>query len=140
MKAMCGVQLKDRKRSPALMLMLGLKETVDQLAMASSVSWYGNVLRIEDGHVLRRALGFEAEVHRKKGRSKRTWKRQVEKESVKVGVRREDALCLSRWSVGVNKIAAELRRIRPPSLVGGYHQILNIGVSLSLSYCTVTQF
>ena len=33
---MCGVQLNDRKRSKDLML--GLKETIDQLAMANSVS------------------------------------------------------------------------------------------------------
>ena len=32
--------------------MLGLKETMDQLAMANSVHWYGNVLRREDGLVL----------------------------------------------------------------------------------------
>ena len=34
MRAMCGVQLKDRKRSTELMFMLGLNETIDQLAMA----------------------------------------------------------------------------------------------------------
>ena len=43
------------------MFMLGLKETVDQLAMASSVRWYGHVLRKEDGHILRRALECEVE-------------------------------------------------------------------------------
>ena len=37
---------------------------------------------------------------------------------MKVGLRREDALCRSNWSVGVNKIAAGLMRIWPPSLVG----------------------
>ena len=35
-------------------------------------------------HVLRRALDFEVEGQRKKERQKRTWKRQVEEESVKV--------------------------------------------------------
>ena len=45
MRAMCGVQLNDRKRSTDLMFMLGLKETIDQLAMANSVPWYGHVLR-----------------------------------------------------------------------------------------------
>ena len=45
MRAMCGVQLKDRKRSTDLMLMLGLSETIDQLTMANSVHWYGHVLR-----------------------------------------------------------------------------------------------
>ena len=36
-RAMCGVQLNDRKRSTYLMFMLGLKETIDQLAMANSI-------------------------------------------------------------------------------------------------------
>ena len=45
MRAMCGVQLKDTKRFTDLMLMLGLSETIDQLAMANSVCWYGHVLR-----------------------------------------------------------------------------------------------
>ena len=31
--AMCGTQFKDRKRSTDLMCMLGLNETMDQLAM-----------------------------------------------------------------------------------------------------------
>ena len=37
MRAMCGVQLKDRKISMDFTFMLGLKETMDQLAMANSV-------------------------------------------------------------------------------------------------------
>ena len=36
-KTMCRVQLKDRKQSTDLMLMLGLNEIMDQLAMESSV-------------------------------------------------------------------------------------------------------
>ena len=59
---MCGVQLKDRKGSIDLMFMLGLNETVDQLAMVNSVRWIGHVLRSEGGHILRRALHFEVEV------------------------------------------------------------------------------
>ena len=62
--------------------------------MIISVCWYGHVLRREDGGlVLRRALDFEVEVQRKIDRSKITWKKQVDEESVKVGLRREDALC-----------------------------------------------
>ena len=64
MRAMCGVQLKDRKRSTDLMLMFCLSETIDQLVMASSVCWYSHVLRREDGHILRRALDFEVEGQR----------------------------------------------------------------------------
>ena len=34
---------------------------------------------------------------------------QVEGGSVKVDLRREDALCRSKWSVGITQIAAGLR-------------------------------
>ena len=30
----------------------GVNEVIDQSAMASSVSWYGHVLRREGGHIL----------------------------------------------------------------------------------------
>ena len=100
---------KDRKRSADLMFMLGLKKTIDQLAMAHGVRLHGHVLRREDGHVLRRALDFVVESQRKKGRPKRMWKKQVEEESMKVGVRGKDALCRSKWSVGANKITVGLR-------------------------------
>ena len=50
------------------MEMLGLKETVVQVAKANGVRWYGHVLRRDDGHVLRK----------------------VEKESKSVGLERED--------------------------------------------------
>ena len=43
---------------------------------------------------------------------------QVEEESIKAGLRRDDALCRSKLSVGVNQIAADLRGNWPPSLVG----------------------
>ena len=42
---------------------------------------------------LRRALDFEVDGQRRNWRLTRTWKKQVEEESVKVGLRREDALC-----------------------------------------------
>ena len=76
------------------------------------------MLRREDGHVLGRALDLEVECQKKKGWPKRTWKKHVEEDSVKVDLRREDALYQSKWSVGMNQIAAGLRLIWPPSLVG----------------------
>ena len=54
------------------MLMLGLQETMDQLAMTNSVHWYGHMSKREDVHVLRR--GLEVEGQRMKGRLRRTWK------------------------------------------------------------------
>ena len=76
--------------------------------MASSFFCYGHVLWREDGHILRRTLDFEVEGQRMKRRLKRTWKKQVEEESVKVGLRKEDAPCRSKWNVGLYQIAAEL--------------------------------
>ena len=83
---MCGVQLKDQKEAKELVLMLGLNESLDQLAMTKSVQSYGDVLRWknggvrrskdghvlrrEDGHVLKRALEFDAECQKEK------WKRK----------------------------------------------------------------
>ena len=37
MRAICGVELKDRKKGNDLMFMFGLNDTINQLAMANSV-------------------------------------------------------------------------------------------------------
>ena len=84
-RAMCGVQLKDRKKSTDVMFMLGLNETIVQMGMANSFCRHGHVLMREDCHVLRMALIFEDEGQRKKQRRKKTWRKQVEDESVKDG-------------------------------------------------------
>ena len=115
--AMFGVQLKDRIRSMDMILMLGLNEAIDQLSMATSVRWYGDELRREDGHILRRALHFEIEGHSKKGKLLKTWKKLVEEENVKIGLRRDDA-SRCKWSIGIKQIAAGWRWIWLPSLVG----------------------
>ena len=67
MKAVCGIRLKDRKRSTDFMFIFGLFEGIDQLTMVNSVRWLGHLLRIENGHVLRRELDFDVEGQRKKG-------------------------------------------------------------------------
>ena len=46
------------------------------------------MLRREDGNVFRRALHIEVEGRREKLRLKRKWKKQVEEQSVKVGLSR----------------------------------------------------
>ena len=50
-----------------LMEMLGLKETVVQMAKANGLRRYGHVLRRDDGHVLRKALEFEGKGKRTRG-------------------------------------------------------------------------
>ena len=46
-RAMCGRKVVDRKTIEEQMDVLGLKETIDCLATASEVRWYGHVLRRE---------------------------------------------------------------------------------------------
>ena len=75
-RAMCGQKVVDRKTTKEQMDMLGLKETIDRLATANGVRWYGHVLRRDDHSVLRVALNLEVSGKRKRrslGRSK--WKR-----------------------------------------------------------------
>ena len=64
-RAMCGAKLMEKKRTEDLVEMLGLNETVVQMAKSNRVRWYGHVLRRDDGHVLRKVLEFEVKSKRK---------------------------------------------------------------------------
>ena len=83
-RAMCGVKLLDQRNSEKLLDMLDIKESLDRMAKASSMRWYGHVLRKEDENVIVKA----------RGRPKQTWKKQVENEMKKNGLVKEDACSL----------------------------------------------
>ena len=89
------------------MEMLGLKETVVQMAKVNGVRWYGHVLRRDDGHILRKVLEFEVKSKRKQGQPK-SLKTQVEKESKGVGLEKENAMNRARWRVGTCEIAVRV--------------------------------
>jgi len=57
------------------MNMPGFRETVENLAKASRVWWYGHALRDDDDDVLRGALSFKAEGQRKRGRQEEASRR-----------------------------------------------------------------
>ena len=97
-RAMCGVKLLDRRNSEELMDMLGIKESLDRMAKASSMRWYGHVLKKEDKNVIVKALKFEVSCSKGRGRPKQTWKKQVENEMKKNGLVKEDAACnRTKW-------------------------------------------
>ena len=98
-RAMCGQEVVDRKTTEEQMDMLGLKETKDRLATANEVRWYGHVLRRDDNSVSRAALDLEVSGKRKRGRRKKTWKKQVEEKTEKIGLKKEDALRRDKWRV-----------------------------------------
>ena len=66
-RAMCGQKAVNRKTTEEQTDMLGLRETIDLLATANGVRWYGHVLRREDISVLRVALILEVSGKRKQG-------------------------------------------------------------------------
>ena len=56
-----------------------------------------------------RTLDFNVDGQWRTKMPMKTWMKQVEGKGVKVGLRRKDTLCHSKWSVGVNRFAAGLR-------------------------------
>ena len=94
-RAMCCVKLLDRRHSKELMDMLGIKESLDRMARASSIQWYGHVLRKEDKKTIVEVLKFE--VSSSRGRPKQTSKKQVGDEMKKNGLVKEDACNQIKW-------------------------------------------
>ena len=72
MRAISNHKVVDRKKTEEQMDMLKLKETIDRLAIANEVRWYGHVLRRDDDSVLRVALDLEVNGKRKQERPKKT--------------------------------------------------------------------
>ena len=58
MITMCKFKMIEKRRNQELMSLLALKDTLDGLARASGVRWYGHVLRRDNDDVLRRAFEF----------------------------------------------------------------------------------
>ena len=96
-RSMCGVKLVDRKNTEELMEMLGLKKTLDKMAKANGVRWYGHAIRREDDNILKKAMIMEVNGQRKRGRPKMTWKKQVEESVKKVGLKVKEIADRTRW-------------------------------------------
>ena len=111
-----NVSVVDRRTTEEQMDMLGLKKTIDRSATTNGGRWYGYVLRRDGDSVLRVALDLEVSDKRKRGRPKKTWKKQVEEETEKIGLKKEDALNRDKWRDGVRVVAEEVGQIRPSLL------------------------
>ena len=105
MRAMCNQKVVDRKTAEKQMGMLGLRENVDRLATANGIRWYGHVLRRDDDSVLMVALDLKVSGKRKREQTKNSWKKQVQKETEKIDLKKEDALNLEKWRDGVRAIS-----------------------------------
>ena len=62
--------------------------------MVNGVRWYGHVLTRDNDSVSRVVLDLEVSGKRKRGRPKKTWRKEVEEEieTEKIGLKKEDAL------------------------------------------------
>ena len=54
------------------------------------------------------ALDLEVSGKRKRGRPKKTWKKQVEEETEKIGLKKEDAVRRDKWRDGMQAIAERM--------------------------------
>ena len=104
----------DRKMEE-LMEMLDLKETLDRMAKANGVSWYGHVVRRDDDSILKKAMMLEVNEKRKRGWPKMAWRKQVEESVTEVGLKIKEAADRTRWREGVRTIAERMKSIRPLS-------------------------
>ena len=68
---------------------------------------------------MRVALNLEVSGKRKRGRPKKTLKKQVEEEKEKIGLKKEDAQRREKWRDGVRAITGQIQ----PSLLRGQHRI-----------------
>ena len=113
-RSMCGVKLVDRKNTEELMKMLGWKETLDRMAKANGVRWYGHMIRRDDDNILKKAMMLEMNGKRKRGRPKMIWRKQLEERVKEVGLKIEGAAGGTRWRGDVRAIAEGMRCIWPP--------------------------
>ena len=114
-RSMCGVKLVNKKNMEELMEMLGLKEMLDRMAKSNGARWYGHVIRRDDDNILKKAMMLEVNGKRKRGRSKMTWRKQVEESVKEVGLKTKNASDRTKWREGVTPIAEGMRCIQPPS-------------------------
>ena len=64
--SMSRVKLIDRKNMEGLMETLDLKETLDRMAKANGVRWYGHVITRDDNNILKKAIMLEVNGKRKR--------------------------------------------------------------------------
>ena len=84
-------------------------DTLDGLARASGVQWYGHVLRRDNGEVLRREMDFEVAGRKGRGRPNMAWKRQVEEHINQIGLKRKNAIDRVKWRNAVYELSRNTR-------------------------------
>ena len=92
----------DKNSTKDPMQILDFNETIDHLAKAGGVRWYGHALRKNKNNFMRGASDLRAKGTRKRDRPSKAWLRAVIEQSRKVGPNESDVNNRSRWRLGVN--------------------------------------
>jgi len=93
---MSNVKVKDRVPSKELRKRLGIDDIIISL-LQNRLRWYGHVLRKEDTVSVKKCMECEVEGPRPRGRPKRTWKEDVQKDCKARNLNKEDAMDCGRW-------------------------------------------
>jgi hypothetical protein len=96
-RTMCGVKFRDRKSNNEMMSVIGLNEDIVTLVRKSRLRWYGHVMKRDEGVGIRSMLEYEVAGEIGRGRPRMGWKEQVEKDTVKAGLRRDDVQDRDAW-------------------------------------------
>ena len=96
LRYMAGVSLRDRVRSEEVASRCCVDE-VEIVMRERRLRWFGHVRRRDEDDPIRSVMDLEVDGGRPRGRPKKTWKKTVEEDMRRVGVREEHALDRGRW-------------------------------------------
>ena len=100
-RMMCGVKLRNRKKTSELMSMLEMSEDIVTLVGQSRMRWYGHVMRRDVTVGIRKVLDVDVAGKVGKGRPRMEWRQRVEKDVAKVGLLCEDVSDRPKWRSGL---------------------------------------
>ena len=104
-----GIPALQKKSTKDQMQLLDMNETIDQLARAIGVRWYGHALRKDMNNFLISAFDNKWKWTRKIGRPKLTRLKAVAVQDRNVGLSASDAIDRSSLKLGVNAIFNMMR-------------------------------
>ena len=105
---MCGVSWKDKISSEELLREVGL-EAIDVIIGRNRLRWYGHVVRKDEEDWVKRCMNLEVMGKRERGRPKKTWRDNVERDMKKLGLTENDARDRPSWRRGIGAKADIIR-------------------------------
>ena len=122
MRAICGAKLADRKNTEDMMDMLGLNQTIDKMAKASGVRWFGACFEKRGWRCSKECFRTEKNVEK------------VE-ERLKADLNLKDAHNRTKW----RESACNFHEVNPAtSIKWGKHRIMASSIShLSITYVLI---